>query len=175
MSTTKWIIDPTHSEVSFKVKHLVISTVTGYFREFEGAAETESDDFSNATIHFSAAIDSIDTNQKDRNAHLKSADFFDAENHPQLVFSNGRLEKREEDFAVTGELTIRGTTQPITLKAELGGIAQDGYGQTKAGFELEGKISRKAFGLTWSAVTETGSVVVGDEVKIFASIQLVKQ
>ncbi|WP_162417632.1 YceI family protein [Cyclobacterium roseum] len=175
MSTTKWIIDPTHSEVSFKVKHLVISTVTGYFREFEGEVETASDDFSNASVRFSAAIDSIDTNQKDRDAHLKSADFFDAENHAQLVFSNGKLVASGDGLAVSGDLTIRGTTQPVTLKAELGGIAQDGYGQTKAGFELEGKISRKAFGLTWSAVTETGSVVVGDEVKIFASIQLVKQ
>lgn len=175
MSTTKWIIDPTHSEVSFKVKHLVISTVTGYFREFEGKAEADSDDFRNATLQFSAAIDSIDTNQKDRDAHLKSADFFDAENHARLVFSNGKLVPGEEGLEVTGDLTIRGITQPVTIKAELGGIAQDGYGQTKAGFELEGKISRKAFGLTWSAVTEAGSVVVGDEVKIHASIQLVKQ
>jgi polyisoprenoid-binding protein YceI len=175
MSTTKWIIDPTHSEVSFKVKHLVISTVTGYFREFEGEVETAADDFSNASVHFSTAIDSIDTNQKDRDAHLKSADFFDAENHAQFIFSNGKLVAKGDELEVTGDLTIRGTTQPVTLKAELGGIAQDGYGQTKAGFELEGKISRKAFGLTWSAVTEAGSVVVGDEVKIFASIQLVKQ
>ncbi len=175
MSKAKWIIDPTHSEVAFKVKHLVISTVTGYFREFKGEAESDSDDFSNTSIAFSAAVDSIDTNQKDRDAHLKSADFFDAANHPELTFSKGKLEKKEGEWVVNGDLTIRGTTHPISLKADIGGIAQDPYGQTKAGFELEGKLSRKAFGLTWSAVTEAGSVIVGDEVKIFASIQLVKQ
>lgn len=175
MSKAKWIIDPTHSEVAFKVKHLVISTVTGYFREFKGEAESDSDDFSNTSIAFSAAVDSIDTNQKDRDAHLKSADFFDAANHPELTFSKGKLENKEGEWVVNGDLTIRGTTHPISLKADIGGIAQDPYGQTKAGFELEGKLSRKAFGLTWSAVTEAGSVVVGDEVKIFASIQLVKQ
>jgi len=175
MSKAKWIIDPTHSEVAFKVKHLVISTVTGYFREFKGEAESDSDDFANATIAFSAAVGSIDTNQKDRDAHLKSADFFDAANHPELTFSKGKLENTAGEWVVNGDLTIRGTTHPISLKADFGGIAQDPYGQTKAGFELEGKLSRKAFGLTWSAVTEAGSVVVGDEVKIFASIQLVKQ
>lgn len=175
MSKAKWIIDPTHSEVAFKVKHLVISTVTGYFREFSGEAESDSDDFSAASIGFSATVDSIDTHQKDRDAHLKSADFFDSANHPQLTFSNGKLEHKGEEWVLNGDLTIRGRTQPVALKAEFGGIAQDPYGQTKAGFELEGKLSRKAFGLTWSAVTEAGSVVVGDEVKIFASIQLVKQ
>ncbi|MFO7824176.1 MAG: YceI family protein [Cyclobacterium sp.] len=175
MSTTKWIIDPTHSEVSFKVKHLVISTVTGYFREFEGQAATEGEDFSGASVNFAANIDSIDTNQKDRDAHLKSADFFDANNHPKLVFANGKLEEKDGDLQLNGDLTIKETTQPVSFKVDHGGVAVDGYGQTKAGFELEGKISRKAFGLTWSAVTETGSVVVGDEVKILASIQLVKQ
>ncbi|NHE57664.1 YceI family protein [Cyclobacterium plantarum] len=175
MSTTKWTIDPTHSEVSFKVKHLVISTVTGYFREFDGQAATEDDDFSGASVGFTANIDSIDTNQKDRDTHLKSADFFDAANHPKLTFANGKLEEKEGEFFLNGELTIKETTKPVSFRVDHGGVAVDGYGQTKAGFELEGKISRKAFGLTWSAVTEAGSVVVGDEVKILASIQLVKQ
>ncbi|SHN17058.1 Polyisoprenoid-binding protein YceI [Cyclobacterium lianum] len=175
MSTNKWIIDPTHSEVSFKVKHLVISTVTGYFRNFEGEAHTEGEDFSGADVRFAADTDSIDTNQKDRDAHLKSADFFDAANHPRLVFSNGKLVEEDGSLVLKGELTIRETTRPVSFEVEHGGVAVDGYGQTKAGFELEGKISRKAFGLTWSAVTEAGSVVVGDEVKILASIQLVKQ
>jgi polyisoprenoid-binding protein YceI len=175
MSTTKWIIDPTHSEVSFKVKHLVISTVTGYFRSFEGSAESSSEDFSGAKIEFSAAIDSIDTNQKDRDAHLKSADFFDAATNPNLTFANGVLEKKGEDYVLKGDLTMRETTLPVELAVELGGVAGDPYGNTKAGFEISGKVSRKAFGLTWSAVTEAGSVVVGDEVKIIASIQLIKQ
>nr|MBI1228816.1 hypothetical protein [Cytophagales bacterium] len=176
MSTTKWIIDPTHSEVSFKVKHLVISTVTGYFRSFEGSASSPSEDnFDGATIEFSADIDSIDTNQKDRDAHLKSADFFDAATNPKLTFANGILEKKGDDYVLKGDLTMRETTLPVTMDVELGGVAGDPYGNTKAGFEIQGKVSRKAYGLTWSAVTEAGSVVVGDEVKIIASIQLVKQ
>lgn len=170
MSTTKWSIDPTHSEVSFKVKHLVISTVTGYFKTFEGAAETNGDDFNGAKITFSAAIDSIDTNQGDRDNHLKSADFFDAANHPNLTFE-GTL----NGSSLEGNLTIKGTTKPVTLDVDFGGIVQDPYGNTKAGFELEGKISRKEFGLTWNAVTEAGSVVVSDQVRLIVSAQVVKQ
>jgi polyisoprenoid-binding protein YceI len=170
MSTTKWSIDPTHSEVSFKVKHLVISTVTGYFKSFEGEAETSGDDFSGAKIAFSAAIDSIDTNQGDRDNHLKSADFFDAATYPNLTFE-GTL----NGSSLEGNLTIKGTTKPVTLDVEFGGIVQDPYGNTKAGFELEGKISRKEFGLTWNAVTEAGSVVVSDQVRLIVSAQVVKQ
>ncbi|WP_114751572.1 YceI family protein [Pleomorphovibrio marinus] len=175
MSTTKWVIDPTHSEISFKVKHLVISTVTGYFKKFEGEASSESKDFKGANVSFKANIDSIDTNQADRDAHLKSGDFFDAENHPQLVFDNGVLEEVNGEYKLTGDLTIRGNTKKTSLNVDFGGVAGDPYGQTKAGFELSGKISRKEFGLTWSAVTEAGSVVVGDDVRILASVQLVKQ
>lgn len=174
MSTTKWIIDPTHSEVSFKVKHLVISTVTGYFRSFEGSAESTSDDFDGATVNFSAAIDSIDTNQSDRDNHLKSADFFDGANHPNLVFE-GKVAKTGGDFKLVGDLTIRGNKKEVSLDVDFGGVAGDPYGQTKSGFEIEGKISRKEFGLTWSAVTEAGNVVVSDQVRLHLSVQLVKQ
>ncbi|WP_339877296.1 YceI family protein [uncultured Algoriphagus sp.] len=174
MSTTKWIIDPTHSEVSFKVKHLVISTVTGYFKDFEGTAESDSDDFDGAAVSFSASIDSINTNQSDRDNHLKSADFFDAENHPKLTFE-GKIVNEGGDYKLVGDLTVRGNTKPLTLDVEFGGIAGDPYGQTKAGFEIEGKISRKEYGLTWSPVTEAGSVVVSDQVRLILSVQLVKQ
>ncbi|MBY5952330.1 YceI family protein [Algoriphagus marincola] len=174
MSTAKWVIDPTHSEVSFKVKHLVISTVTGYFKKFEGAAESESDDFDGASVSFTADIDSIDTNQGDRDNHLKSADFFDAANHPKLSFS-GRISKNGGDYQLVGDLEIRGTKKEVTLDVDFGGVAGDPYGQTKAGFEIEGKINRKEFGLTWSAVTEAGSVVVSDQVRLMLSVQLVKQ
>lgn len=171
MSTAaKWAIDPTHSEVSFKVKHLVISTVTGYFRKFEGAAETSSDDFNGAKVSFSADIDSIDTNQSDRDGHLKSDDFFNAEQFPKLSFS-GTLEGN----TLTGDLTIRDVTKTVELDVDFGGVAEDPYGNTKAGFEVEGKISRKEFNLKWNAVTEAGSVVVSDQVKIILSVQLVKQ
>lgn len=174
MSTAKWVIDPTHSEVSFKVKHLVISTVTGYFKKFEGAAESESDDFDGASVSFTADIDSIDTNQGDRDNHLKSADFFDAANHPKLSFS-GKIAKNGGDYQLVGDLEIRGTKKEVTLDVDFGGVAGDPYGQTKAGFEIEGKINRKEFGLTWSAVTEAGSVVVSDQVRLMLSVQLVKQ
>jgi len=170
MSTTaKWAIDPTHSEVSFKVKHLVISTVTGYFRKFEGAAESSSDDFQGAKVSFSADIDSIDTNQSDRDAHLKSDDFFNAAQFPKLSFS-GTL----EGSTLKGDLTIRDVTKAVELDVDFGGVAEDPYGNTKAGFEIEGKISRKEFNLKWNAVTEAGSVVVSDQVKIILSVQLVK-
>jgi len=174
MSTTKWTIDPTHSEINFKAKHLVISTVTGSFRKFDGEAETVSDDFEGAKVGFTADVASIDTNQTDRDAHLKSPDFFDAENHLKLVFSNGTLHKNGGNLVLKGDLTIKETTKPVELSVELGGVADDPYGNTKAGFELEGKISRKEFGLTWNAVTEAGSIVVGDQIKILASVQLIK-
>ncbi|MGM0944885.1 MAG: YceI family protein [Bacteroidota bacterium] len=174
MSTTKWTIDPTHSEVSFKVKHLVISTVTGYFKKFEGAAESTSEDFDGASVSFTADIDSIDTNQTDRDNHLKSADFFDAANYPKLSFE-GKIAKNGGDYKLVGNLTMRGNTKEIELDVDFGGVAGDPYGQTKAGFEIEGKVNRKEFGLSWSAVTEAGSVVVSDQVRLILSIQLVKQ
>lgn len=172
MSTTatKWAIDPTHSEVSFKVKHLVISTVTGYFRKFEGSAESSSEDFQGAKVSFSADIDSIDTNQADRDGHLKSDDFFNAAQYPKLSFS-GIIEGDK----LKGDLTIREVTKAVELDVDFGGVAGDPYGQTKAGFEIEGKISRKDFNLKWNAVTEAGSVVVSDAVRIILSVQLVKQ
>ncbi|AFK02459.1 YceI family protein [Emticicia oligotrophica DSM 17448] len=172
-----WIIDPTHSEVNFKVKHLMISTVTGTFGTYEGSIETANDtDFAGAKVSFSADIDSISTNQEQRDGHLKSADFFDAASFPKLTFAATSMEKvDDETYHVTGDLTIKGTTKPVTLKAEFGGIMGDFYGNTKAGFEIAGKINRQDFGLTWGAVTEAGGVVVSDEVKLAFNIQLVKQ
>lgn len=171
-----WKIDPSHSEIQFKVKHLMITTVTGYFKTFNLEAETESDDFTTAKkIEFTADIDSIDTNNAQRDTHLKSADFFDAENHGQLKFVGKKYEANGDTAKLHGDLTLRGVTKPVTLDVEFGGIVVDPYGQTKAGFTVSGKISRKEFGLTWSAVTEAGQVVVSDEIKIHAEIQLVKQ
>lgn len=174
MNTTKWSIDPTHSEVSFKVKHLVISTVTGYFRQFEGTAESSDNSFDGTRVSFAAKVDSIDTNQADRDAHLKSADFFDAANYPNLTFT-GQVTKVGGEHKLVGELGIRGNKKEVELDVEFGGVVADPWGQTKAGFEIEGKISRKEFGLTWSAVTEAGSVVVSDQVRLHLSVQLVRQ
>ena len=174
MSTTKWIIDPTHSEVAFKVKHLVISTVTGYFRAFEGHAEATSDDFSGAAVAFSLDVNSIDTNQSDRDQHLKSADFFDTGSFPSIAFA-GKIVNHRGGYQLQGDLTLKGITQQVTLDVTYGGTVADPYGQTKAGFEIEGKLNRKDFGLTWSAITEAGSVVVSDQVRLQLSVQLVKQ
>jgi polyisoprenoid-binding protein YceI len=172
----KWTIDPTHSEILFKVKHLMITNVTGSFGVFEGGAETEAEDFTDAKIRFSANTDSIDTNQAQRDAHLKSADFFDAEKFPKLEFVSTSFTKAGGDnYVLKGDITIKGVTKPIELKVEYGGTAVDPYGQTKAGFDLTGSLSRKEFGLTWSAVTEAGSVVVSDEVKLLVTVQVIKQ
>ena len=174
MSTTKWIIDPTHSEVAFKVKHLVISTVTGYFRKFEGASESASEDFNGASVTFSLDVNTIDTNQSDRDQHLKSADFFDTASFPSIAFA-GKLVNQGGEYQLQGDLTLKGITQQVTLDVTYGGTVADPYGQTKAGFEIEGKLNRKDFGLTWSAITEAGSVVVSDQVRLQLSVQLVKQ
>ena len=171
-----WKLDPTHSEVQFKVRHLMITTVTGYFKKFDLEVETENDDFTTASrIVFTADVDSIDTNNQQRDTHLKSADFFHAEEHGQLRFEGRKYESSGSEAQLHGDLTIRGVTKPVTVQVEYGGIVVDPYGQTKAGFTVSGKISRKEFGLTWSAVTEAGQVVVSDDIKIHAEIQLVKQ
>ena len=172
---TQWKLDPTHSEVQFKVKHLMITTVTGYFKQFNLDVETETDDFTTASkIEFTADINSIDTNNQQRDTHLKSADFFDAETYNQLRFTGTRYEANGDEAKLHGELTIKGVTKPLTVNVEFGGMVVDPYGQTKAGFTVSGKISRKEFGLTWNAVTEAGQVVVSDEIRIHAEIQLVK-
>jgi polyisoprenoid-binding protein YceI len=175
-TATKWAIDPMHSEVQFKVKHLVISTVTGSFQNFEGTVETEGDDFSDAKINFSLDVNSIDTNQEQRDGHLKGADFFDAEQYPHITFESTSVTKEsDENYKLAGNLTVKGVTKPVTLEVEHGGIATDFYGNTKAGFEVTGKINRKDFGLTWDGVTEAGSIVVGEDIKLFINIQLAKQ
>lgn len=172
---TLWKIDPTHSEVQFKVKHLVISTVTGSFKSYEGQIEADGDTFENAHATFTADIDSITTNNEDRDNHLKSDDFFNAEQYPQLRFESKNFEKvGEGKYKVTGEMTIRDVTKEVTLDVVHGGTVTDPYGQTKAGFEVNGSINRKEFGLTWSAVTEAGNVVVGDEVKLQLNVQFIE-
>ncbi|MEI6684285.1 MAG: YceI family protein [Bacteroidota bacterium] len=173
---TTWVIDPMHSEIQFKVKHLVISTVSGSFDQFEGKLVTGGSDFIGASAEFSAEVNSINTHQPDRDGHLKSADFFDAANHPKLTFTSTGFKKRgSSDFIMTGDLTIRGITRSVELDVEFGGIAGDPYGNTKAGFEVTGKINRKDFGLHWNALTEAGGMVVADEIKLHLNIEMAKQ
>ncbi|MBX7243834.1 MAG: YceI family protein [Bacteroidia bacterium] len=175
-TATKWVHDPMHSEVLFKAKHLVISTVTGKFREFTAEIESSGEDFSNAKASFTAEINSIDTNMEQRDNHLKSDDFFNAEQYPTLSFvSTSFVKKSEDEYEMTGDMTIRDVTKPVTLRVEYGGTMVDFYGNTKAGFEITGKINRKEFGLNWSAVTEAGGIVVGDEIKLVLNIQMAAQ
>ncbi|MFN8310427.1 MAG: YceI family protein [Chitinophagales bacterium] len=175
MNKTKWTIDPAHSEVQFKIKHLMINTVTGRFNTFEGTVESESDDFTGAQIEFSAEVNSIDTNMEMRDTHLKSDDFFAAEKFPKISFHSSSFAKKGDHYELLGNFTIRDITKPIALQVEYNGMAKDFYGNNKAGFEISGKISRKEFGLVWNGVTEAGGVVVGDDVKLHLSIQLQQQ
>lgn len=173
---TQWVIDPMHSEIQFKVKHLVISTVTGYFRKFDAKIFTDGESFEGARIEFRADVNSIDTNNEQRDAHLKSEDFFSAEKYPELRFvSRSFTSKGNDTYTLTGDLTMKGVTKEVSLTAELGGTAKDLYGNLKAGFEITGKINRKEFGLNWDAVTEAGGVVVSDEVKLHLNVQINKQ
>jgi len=173
---TNWNIDTMHSEIGFKVRHMMITNVNGSFGQFSATASSEGDDFANASFAFSAAIDSINTGVADRDAHLKSDDFFNAEAYPALTFnSTSVLKKNDEHYEISGDLTIRDVTQKITLSAEFGGIVVDPYGQTKAGFSITGIIKRSEFGLKWSAITEAGSIVVSDDIKLAAEVQMIKQ
>lgn len=168
---TTWNIDSTHSEVGFKVKHMMISTVKGHFEDYSGSIVENGDNFSDAEFSFSAKIDSINTKNSDRDAHLKSDDFFNAAEYPEMTFKSTSFDGSK----LVGDLTIRNTTKEVTLDVDINGIAVDPYGQTKAGFEINGKINRKDFGLTWSAVTEAGSIVVSDTVNLVIEAQFVKQ
>jgi polyisoprenoid-binding protein YceI len=174
MSTYK--IDAAHSEITFKVKHLMITNVTGSFTKFDAAMESASADFNDAKISFEADTNSISTNNEQRDGHLKSDDFFAADKFPKLSFTSKSFTKKSDDeYTLTGDLTIRDHTKTIELAVEYGGTATDPYGQVKSGFEISGKINRKDFGLTWGAITEAGGVVVSDEVKLHLSVQMIKQ
>lgn len=176
MATTKWAIDPTHSEIGFKVKHMMFTNVSGKFGQFTAEAETEGDSFDNAKFSFSGDIDSVSTGNADRDGHLLSGDFFDASQHPKLTFESTVFTKKNEgEYTLTGDLTVRGVTKPVTLDVEFGGIAKDPWGNTKAGFSITGKLNRKDWGLTWNSALETGGVLVGEEVKLAIELQFVKQ
>ncbi|MGZ4059906.1 MAG: YceI family protein [Bacteroidia bacterium] len=176
MSKTKWVLDVAHSEMQFKIKHLMITNITGQFTKFEGTVETEGEDFTTAKARVSADISSISTNNAHRDGHLQSGDFFDTANHPQLTFESEKMEKvDEENYKLHGTLTMRGVSKKIVLDAELGGIVKDPYGNTKAGFTITGKINRKDFGVSFGMLTETGGIALGEEVKLNISAQFTKQ
>jgi polyisoprenoid-binding protein YceI len=177
MATTTWALDATHSEVGFKVRHMMVSNVSGKFKQFNATVQTEGDDMSTAKVNFTADLSSIDTNNEQRDGHLKSTDFFDAENHPQLSFESSKLEKVDADnYKMHGTLTMRGKSNPVTLNVVFGGIVEkDPWGLTRAGFEVSGKINRKDYGINFGMVSETGGVMLGEDVNIHANAEFVKQ
>jgi len=166
------VIDPSHSRVQFKVKHLMISNVLGSFKEFEGKATMVENDFSSAVVNFSINTASIDTEAADRDTHLKSVDFFDVENFPKIEFEGkGMTQKDEENYELKGNLTIKGISKPVTLSVEFGGLMADPWGNKKAGFSVTGEINRKDWGMVWNAALETGGVLVSDKVKILCDVE----
>lgn len=171
---TRWVLDPAHSELTFKVKHMMISNVKGAFTDFN--VEMDEEDFSGSAITVKINASSITTGNEQRDNHLKSADFFDVENYPEIGFERTSFEKTEEDqYLLKGILTMRGISKEISLDVEYGGINKDPWGNDKAGFSVSGKIRRKDWGLNWNAALEAGGVMVSEEVKISAEIQFVKQ
>jgi polyisoprenoid-binding protein YceI len=177
LTKVKWGIDPVHSEIAFKVKHLMITNVKGVFKEFEASIYTTGEDFMTAEIDFWMNPGSIDTGDTKRDEHLKSADFFDVENHKEITFTGNSYEQVDNDgsYELWGDLTIKGITKKIKLEVEFGGVMKDPWGNEKAGFTINGKINRKDWGLNWNAALETGGVLVSEEVRISCEVQLVKQ
>lgn len=173
-TTAKWVLDPTHSELTFKVKHMMITNVKGEFKNFSVVAE--GDDIFKSALNVTVDASSINTNSDQRDGHLKSADFFDVENHKELTFkSTSFKQKNEDEYELKGLLTIKDISKEVSLEVEFGGINKDPWGNEKAGFSFKGKISRKNWGLNWNAALETGGVLVSDEVKISGEVQFVKQ
>ncbi len=173
---TTWTLDPSHSELLFKVKHLMITNVKGEFRSFDARVITEGDDFGTAVVTLDIDPASLFTNSDDRDAHLRSADFFDVENHTAMRFeSTGMNRLDDENYQLRGMLTMKGVTKEVLLDVEFGGVNKDPWGNEKAGFSLSGKINRKDWGLNWNAALETGGVLVSDDVRLNAEVQFVRQ
>jgi polyisoprenoid-binding protein YceI len=175
MATT-WTIDPTHSQIGFKVKHMMFTNVSGKFDRYDATVTTADDDFKNAEVQFSADADSINTGNPDRDKHLRSGDFFNSENHSKITFSGTLFQTATgQDYELSGSLTINGVSNPVRFPVEFSGLMKDPWGNTKAGLSIEGKINRKDWGLVWNSALETGGVLVSDEVQLSIEIQLVKQ
>jgi len=166
------VIDTAHTKIQFKVKHLMISNVMGSFKEFEGKASMIENDFTTTKVDVTIKTASIDTEAPDRDAHLKSPDFFDAEKYPEIIFKgSGMTLKDEDNYELKGNLTIKDVTKPITLSVEYGGLMNDPWGNKKAGFSVTGEINRKDWGMEWNAALEAGGVLVGDKVKILCDVE----
>lgn len=172
MATTKWILDPAHAEVTFKVKHMMISNVSGKFTKFNATAETEDEDFATAKVNFTADVDSINTGNDQRDGHLKAPDFFDAANFPQIKFVATKIDPAGNE--ITGDLTIRDVTKTVKMEAEFGSVIKDPWGNFRTGVTVSGKINRKEFGVAFHAVTETGGLLLSDDVRIHVELEFIK-
>ncbi len=176
MATVKWTLDKAHSQLQFKVRHMMLTTVTGDFKEFDIEVETAGDDFSTAKINVTANIESVASGSEQRDTHLKSDDFFNAEKFPTLSFTGTSLTHAGDDhWILQGDLTIRDITKPVSFQVLYMGMIDDPWGNKKAGFEVNGKVSRKEYGLLWNVVTEAGGVVASDDVRIHCNVQFIKQ
>ena len=176
MATTKWVLDPTHSELSFKIRHLMITNVSGGFTRFSAEAESEGEDFSTARIQAKVDMTSINTNNLQRDEHLRNSDFFEVETHPEMTFESTAVKKLDDEtYTVLGNLTLKGITRPVTLQVEYSGVTKDPWGGERAGFTVTGKINRTEWGVNFNAILETGGVALSEEVKIHGELQLVKQ
>lgn len=173
LQTGKWVIDPIHSNVEFSVRHMMVSKVRGRFNDFSGEVEVD-EDITKSKVNATINVASIDTRDENRDGHLKSADFFDVENYPTITFTSTEIVPDGSDYIIKGDLTIKGTTKGVELKAEFNGAGPDAYGGVRSGMSATTKISRKEFGLTWNAMLETGGAVVGDEVTIHLEVELTK-
>lgn len=167
-----WTIDPTHSEIGFVARHLVITKVRGHFADYSGSVTSSDEQLNDLAISFEAEVSSISTKNADRDNHLKSPDFFDAENHPKLTFASTSVTRQGSDLKVDGTMTIRGVEKPVSLNVEVGGIAKDPWGNTKAGLSFSGSINRKDFGLAFHVLNEAGDLLVSDEIKLEGEVQL---
>jgi len=176
MAKTTWVLDPTHSELGFKIRHLMITNVSGSFTNFEAKATMDDNDLTTASVSLTAAMDSINTNNHQRDAHLRNADFFETETYPNLQFQSTRFEKlNNEEYKVYGNLTMKGVTAPITLNLEYSGVTKDPWGNERAGFIVTGIVKRSQWNIQFNATMETGGVVLGEDVKLHAEIQMVKE
>ncbi len=176
MSEKKWSLDPAHSEIQFKVKHLVISTLTGSFDKFDGEAVTPEDTFENGQITISIDAKSINTNNSQRDEHLRSEEFFKTDEHPEITVKTTSIKQVSgDDYVIIADFTMRGVTKSVEFKGEYGGEATDGYGNNKVGLEVTAKINRKDYGLNWNAVIEGGGLTVSEEVKLIANLQFIQQ
>lgn len=170
----RWVIDQNHSQVQFKVKHLAVSNVAGHFNVFKGEVLSEPDSFNDAAVQCTIDVGSIDTNNAQRDNDLRSPHFLDAEKFPAMSF-DGKLRGKNDDYELSGTLTIKDTTVPVTMAATFSGTGKGRFSDTRAGFEAQGKISRKDFGLAWNILTEAGGLIIGDEIKLSFDIQLILQ